>query len=139
MGVWSGVWGGGGGRRRRGSNRGEMPPLEFMTRCQGTLAVLKRREGSVGRCLRQRPTWRGRWASGASVRGLRSGEGGRDTGPDQRCDVAVARDAAGGDLLDGGVDCVEEGLGFGGAWHGETEGGVEGKGRLCGGVLHCRE
>jgi hypothetical protein len=33
--------------------------------------------------------------------------------------VSVACYAAGGDLLDGGVDGVEEGFGFGGAGHGE--------------------
>lgn len=35
---------------------GEMMPLELMTRCQGTLVLLKREETSEGRCLRQTPT-----------------------------------------------------------------------------------
>lgn len=50
--------------------RGDIAPLALMTRCQGTVSWLKRDEGSVGRCLRQMPTWRGRSAGRALVGGL---------------------------------------------------------------------
>jgi hypothetical protein len=42
--------------------RGDITPLEFITRCQGTFPLWKGSVGSEGRCLRQVPTWRGRWA-----------------------------------------------------------------------------
>ncbi len=50
------------GAGRGASYRGDMAPLELITRCQGTLALLNGASGSLGKCLRHTPTWRGLWA-----------------------------------------------------------------------------
>jgi hypothetical protein len=36
--------------------RGEITPLELMTRCHGTVSLLNLNAGSAGRCFRHTPT-----------------------------------------------------------------------------------
>lgn len=43
--------------------RGDMTPLELMTRCHGTLALLKRCDASLDRCFMHMPTCLGRCAA----------------------------------------------------------------------------
>jgi hypothetical protein len=39
--------------------RGDITPFELITRCHGTVLPLKGAAGSLGRCFRDTPTWRG--------------------------------------------------------------------------------
>ena len=93
-----------------------MIPLELITRCHGTLLLLKREAGSEDKCFRHTPTWRGLWAmhlltiTTVYLELKRSGHA--LTGAYKSRDVAIAGYLSKWNFLDGRIDGIEKCLCF---------------------------